>query len=196
MTDIILCLVILAILALIIYCLCVFLYFLVCKYPVISIAFFIFISLIVTASLIDDDCLIDVKKLSEDVRPNFNKDFSKIAKFSLAARNNNPGNLRHVGSISGFREFSSMQAGYSAMVRDLKAKISGKSRYTDGTENLSELIHIYAPPSENDTRHYVAKVAGYMGVKRDIATSKIDVYMLAKAMIKVEDSRLFKLLFE
>jgi hypothetical protein len=78
-----------------------------------------------------------------------------------------------------------MQAGYYAMLRDLKAKISGKSRYTDGTENLSELIYIYAPPSENDSRYYVTKVAGYMGVKRDTKISKMDVYMLAKAMIKV-----------
>jgi len=132
-------------------------------------------------------------KLSD--QPQFNQDFSKIQKYSLAARYNNPGNLRPVNSQAGFRQFPDMKSGYKALIHDLEAKISGRSKFTSGDETLEELIYIYAPPSENNSKAYVSKVALMLEVSISEPIANLDVHQLAKAIIYVEDIRLFKKIY-
>jgi hypothetical protein len=129
------------------------------------------------------------------VRPSFDQDFSRIKRKSIAARHNNPGNLRAVNSQIGFRQFPDMESGYNALIYDLKAKISGRSKFTSGDETLEELIYVYAPPLENNSKAYVSKVAGMLGVSSTEPIANIDVHQLAKAIIYVEDIKLFKKIY-
>lgn len=133
--------------------------------------------------------------ISVESNPCFEHDFSALKKVSLAARHNNPGNLRPINSQSGFRQFSDMESGYNALIRDLELKLSGRSKFTNGDETLEELICIYAPPSENNSKVYVAKVAAMLAAEITEPITNLDVHQLAKAIIYVEDIRLYKKIF-
>jgi hypothetical protein len=84
-------------------------------------------------------------------------------------RNNNPGDIR-VGDAwqgmtgaddKGFVIFDSIAWGMRAMATDLLNKIS------KGENTITEIISIYAPPSENDTASYIAAVSADMGIDPD-----------------------------
>ena len=77
--------------------------------------------------------------------PCFEHDFTALKEVSMAARHNNPGNLKPINSQYGFRQFTDMESGYKALIHDLEAKISGRSKFTSGDETLEDLIYIYAP---------------------------------------------------
>jgi hypothetical protein len=83
----------------------------------------------------------------------------------LGLRNNNPGDERPgdnwqgmIGTNEGFIVFQDISWGIRAMAQDLLNKIN------KGENTITEIITIYAPPSENDTAAYIAAVSADMGV--------------------------------
>ncbi|CAB5212900.1 hypothetical protein UFOVP191_62 [uncultured Caudovirales phage] len=123
-----------------------------------------------------------------------NEELMKIAGGSqpLSVRNNNPGNLRPVGSDSGFQQFASAEDGMNAMQRDLQAKVSGnslvmKSKFGAGyTPTIENVISTWAPPSENNTAAYINDVSRNSGISPTQPLSVADVQKIAPAMIKHE----------
>jgi hypothetical protein len=87
----------------------------------------------------------------------------------IGLRNNNPGNLRlttdvwkgQTGSESGFVTFSDLSWGVRAMATVTAHDINS------GLDTLAKYINSYAPPSENDTAAYVAKMAAATGFAPD-----------------------------
>jgi len=85
-------------------------------------------------------------------------------------RNNNPGDLRAsginwqgaTGSNEGFVTFSDSTYGLRALALDLTNKING-----DGLTTISDIISVYAPPSENDTETYIDNVSAQTGFEAD-----------------------------
>lgn len=105
----------------------------------------------------------------------------------ISVRNNNPGNLRPVGANKGFQGFGTPQEGLQAMRDDLTAKVTGKSRAMNGAQpTLSNLLNVYAPPSENDTARYIGNVAQATGLNPNQPLTPQDVDKLIPAMIKQE----------
>lgn len=111
-------------------------------------------------------------------------------------RNHNPGNLVKGstpwdGEVSGadarFAAFATPEHGIRALGKNLLA-------YQDrhGLNTVSDIIARWAPASENDTRAYIASVAGAAGVAPD---AKIDLHdpktlaSITKAIISFENGR-------
>lgn len=121
----------------------------------------------------------------------------EIAKdgLTLAERNNNPGNLRFIGQKgavkgdSGFAKFESYDDGFNAMINDLKAKQTGRTKTGLGPNStLSDLINVYAPAADkNNPVAYSNTVAKLMGVTPDTKIGDLDTNELAKSMAAVED---------
>lgn len=89
---------------------------------------------------------------------------------SRGLRNNNPLNIRHnedifQGEINGndksFKTFSSLPYGYRAAFVTLATYLSR------GWNTIETIISIWAPPAENDTENYIAKVEKWSGVPRN-----------------------------
>jgi hypothetical protein len=110
----------------------------------------------------------------------------------ISVRNNNPGNLRPVGSDSGFQAFSSPQDGINAMRADLNAKIMGtsgamKANFGEGyLPTLANVISTWAPPSENDTQNYINFVSRKTGLDPNQPLETTDIDKLIPAMIEME----------
>ena len=73
---------------------------------------------------------------------------------------NNPGNLRYSRfgetAMSGFALFDNYHTGFLALLYDLRSKATGRTVTGLGPDStLEELMHIYAPPSENNTLSYL-----------------------------------------
>lgn len=123
----------------------------------------------------------------ESVAPN--------AQGTLAQRNNNPGNLRFANQKGatkgdkGFAKFDSYEAGYEALLNDLKSKQTGKTRTgLKPTSSLQDLINVYAPKADNnDPTSYANTVARSLGVTPNTPISGLDTKRLADAMAQVED---------
>lgn len=79
----------------------------------------------------------------------------------LGIRNNNPGNLRPVGSSTGFQQFNTMQEGMAALDANLQ------SYGQKGRDTIRKVISAWAPPSENDTEAYIATVSKRLGIPPD-----------------------------
>lgn len=83
--------------------------------------------------------------------------------FSLAERNNNPGNLRYVGQAGatkgekGFAKFHSDDAGIAALEKQLLLE---QSR---GRNTIGEIMEKYAPRNENDTDAYIKTLSRSTG---------------------------------
>ncbi len=71
-----------------------------------------------------------------------------------------------------------------ALKANIKAKIKRNINLT-----LKELIHIWAPPVENDTNAYVNSAAKKIGVTPETKVTNIDVNKLAKAIADVESGK-------
>lgn len=94
-------------------------------------------------------------------------------------RNCNPGNIRRskvryrgevaYGGDPEFRVFESMALGYRAMFVLLHTY-----RLKHRCHTLREMIARYAPPSENNTEAYIARVARQSGVNPDAAVDTLD----------------------
>lgn len=105
----------------------------------------------------------------------------------LALKNNNPGNLRVVGSDTEFQEFSTMQEGFNALIKQLDLYKTGKSDNTTGNETLGELMNIYAPKKDKNNPDAYAKVlAEKLGITVDTLIKDIDTNKLAVAISSVE----------
>lgn len=114
-------------------------------------------------------------------------------------RDNNPGNLRYsgktglarahavgaVGLDKDFAIFPSVAAGERALDAFIALKASRKA-------SLADVMHLYAPPSENKTAAYIATIATALGVT---PTSTLDTFsdkqkaLLAQTIIVVEGSQ-------
>jgi len=109
---------------------------------------------------------------------------------SLAERNFNPGNIRFIGQANaaegekGFARYGSMQEGYQALAKQLQLYGSGKSKAAGHRKlnTIEDIMGIYAPTSENDTRSYIntlVKQTGF-GPKQQLDLTNVDV--LSKIM--------------
>jgi hypothetical protein len=93
---------------------------------------------------------------------------------TIAARNNNPGNLRYaptqVGSentVNGvFATFASPADGWLALQNYINTKAN------QGT-TLRNFIYTYAPPSENNTSSYLDYLVGSLGIGADQSLSDL-----------------------
>lgn len=110
---------------------------------------------------------------------------------SRGIRNCNPGNIRHSattyrgekqGVDTAFKSFVSMAWGYRAMFVLL---FTYRKRY--GDKNLQQMIHRYAPPSENHTAQYVDTVSKRSGVGAYVDLNTMD----RKTMIPVVSAMSF-----
>lgn len=110
----------------------------------------------------------------------------------LSITNNNPGNLRPVGSSQGFQGFSTPEDGLQAMRDDLFAKIAGNSpamtsRYGEGyAPTLENVLSVWAPPSENDTEGYIQFVSDRSGLDRGTPLTPEDIDKFLPAMVQME----------
>jgi hypothetical protein len=114
---------------------------------------------------------------------------------SRGLRNNNPLNIRHSedvfqGEISGndksFKTFSSLPYGYRAAFVTLATYLSR------GWNTIETIISIWAPPAENDTENYIAKVEKWSGVPRNKKLTAIDgpeYILIVAAMSFVENGQ-------
>lgn len=105
----------------------------------------------------------------------------------LAYVNNNPGNLKFVGQTGavrgekGFARFRSPQEGFNALIRQVKLDASrGLS--------LAKFVHKFAPPSENNTRLYIAQLAKRLGVSASTPIARLNATVLAKEVARKESS--------
>lgn len=103
---------------------------------------------------------------------------------SRGMRNNNPGNLRAVGNQNsdrqGFRVFGTMEEGIKAAEAQLQ-------RYADrGINTVEKIIATWAPPSENDTKKYIADVIADTGFKADEVIDSGSRAILLASMFKHE----------
>ena len=80
---------------------------------------------------------------------------------------NNVGNLRPVGSDTGFQQFKTPQEGIAAMDKNLE--VYGSKH---GINTLRGVISRWAPTSENDTENYINEVSKRTSIKPD---DKIDL---------------------
>jgi len=114
---------------------------------------------------------------------------------SRGLRNNNPLNIRHnedifQGEINGndksFKTFSSLPYGYRAAFVTLATYLSR------GWNTIETIISIWAPPAENDTENYIAKVEKWSGVPRNrklTATDGPEYILIVAAMSFVENGQ-------
>ncbi len=106
-----------------------------------------------------------------------------------AAKNLNPGNLRFAGQAGatrgagGFAAFPSVDEGLVALAKQLNLYLTGKSAMGQ-LDTVASLIGAYAPPNENDTKAYVNKVAGFMGIDANAKLGK-DPATMAKLMAAI-----------
>ncbi|MBC5758856.1 hypothetical protein H8S94_04270 [Klebsiella pneumoniae] len=100
---------------------------------------------------------------------------------TLADRNNNPGNIRPVGS-GGFRAFGSALEGWEAMKNQLMRYFTGK---TTGRrlQTIMDIVSTWAPAADNnDPAKYARDVAGWMGVSPTAALNLSDPNTMAMLM--------------
>ena len=114
----------------------------------------------------------------------------------LGVRNNNPGNIRHStspwrgkvagGGYKGFEVFTEERWGLRAMLIILRNYMT---RYH--LQTVPEIIHKYAPPSENATDRYVESVLRRtcFGREEQLKPTEEHLTRLAHAMIIVEIGR-------
>ena len=94
---------------------------------------------------------------------------------SLAARNNNPGNLRTWGNtpvVDGFARFDTPAAGWSALVGQIELNISRGLSLGEFFGGKPGVYPGYAPAADdNQPAAYAQYVAGRVGVPVDIPLS-------------------------
>lgn len=110
-------------------------------------------------------------------------------------RNNNPLNIRNSrdlfrGEIKGkdksFKTFSSLSYGYRAGFVTIGTYLSR------GWNTIEKIISHWAPPSENNTKNYIAKVEKWSGVPRNKKLTAIDgadYILIVAAMSFVENGQ-------
>lgn len=97
---------------------------------------------------------------------------------TIAYRNHNPGNLRWspfmLEERDGFAVFLNDGVGFAALVWDIWSKARGNtSTGLDANSTIEQLIHVWAPPHENDTEKYIEFVCNRTGLDRDTKLSAL-----------------------
>lgn len=102
---------------------------------------------------------------------------------TLADTNNNPGNIKDPATGT-FKQFSTPQEGFSAMLDDLHNKITGNtSTGLNGNSTLYDLISKWAPSTDNNNpANYTANVATWAGVLPTTKLSDLQDNLPAVAM--------------
>lgn len=103
-------------------------------------------------------------------------------------RNNNPGNIGKgvgfAGEVEGgdarFATFESPEAGVRALARNLLTY-----QQQHGLDTVTDILHRWAPPSENDTASYVRTVADRLGVAPDQPLNLADPSTLARLTVAI-----------
>lgn len=104
-----------------------------------------------------------------------------------AARNNNPGNLRYAGQPGatkdkhGFAVFATAQDGAQALYEQI---LRDANRGLSATQFLTK----YAPPDENDTRRYMARMRKALGAAADGPLAEADPLAVAKFIAHQESN--------
>jgi hypothetical protein len=107
---------------------------------------------------------------------------------SVASRNNNPGNLKAVGSqprdARGFAIFPTLEAGIAAANRQLNL-YAGRGKNTIG-----DIIPTYAPAKDNNNvQAYIDAITKETGLKADQQLSPADRAAVLKAIFNHEDPK-------
>lgn len=110
-------------------------------------------------------------------------------------RNNNPGNIEHnprtrwqgqIGHDGRFATFQTPEQGLRALSRDLGTKMAR------GQTSVRSILTQYAPPHENDTAAYIARVSRALGVDPGAALDPNDARVragLMSAIVQHENGR-------
>lgn len=119
---------------------------------------------------------------------------------SLSQRNRNPGNLRltayqrkaygAVPGEKGFARFPSYEAGFQALMEDIRAKIMGGSAHIDYRRNptILDYIRVYAPEGDgNDPVKYAWAVCQSVAPEYQI-TPKTPLTELARIIVAEESA--------
>lgn len=115
---------------------------------------------------------------------------------SLAQRNNNPGNLRfnnQTGAVkgdAGFAKFNSYDEGFNALLNDIKAKQTGKTKTKLGPNStIQDLMEVYSPASDSNNPTRLANtLAQGLGVPVNSPIGNLDTQKLAKLISINEDA--------
>jgi len=95
-----------------------------------------------------------------------------------------------------FRKFKSPQAGYNALVRDIEIKQSGNSSVIDSSSTIKELVEIYAPKFENNTKKYLSVLVDSLNIFNHTKINTINKHLLAKFILMQENRKIYNLLFK
>lgn len=107
-------------------------------------------------------------------------------------RNNNPFNMvktnikwqgKVAGTDSKFETFATIEQGIRAGIIDIVGDIS-----KDGKNTIKKLITVFAPPTENDTLHYISTMVKATGVSPDSVLNpngKLDPNFLNKLALGI-----------
>lgn len=119
-------------------------------------------------------------------------------KLPRGIRNNNPLNIRKGNNWQGevanptdkeFEQFVSMQMGVRAGFKILKNYMTGYGGRVKPLTNVHDIIHRWAPPSENNCRAYidsVCRVSGLHEFERLQFSDRNKMLALVDGMIRVE----------
>ena len=119
-------------------------------------------------------------------------------KLPRGIRNNNPLNIRKGNNWKGevsnstdgeFEQFVSMQWGIRAGFKILKNYMTGYGGRVKALTNIHDIIHRWAPPSENNCRVYIDSVCRFSGLhefERLQFSDRNKMLALVDGMIRVE----------
>lgn len=119
-------------------------------------------------------------------------------KLPRGIRNNNPLNIRKGNNWKGevakcsdgeFEQFVSMQWGIRAGFKILKNYMTGYGGKMKALTNVHEIIHRWAPPSENNCKAYIDSVCRFSGLhefERLQFSDRSKMLALVDGMIRVE----------
>ena len=109
----------------------------------------------------------------------------------LAIKNNNPGNIRVPGTDK-FQKYDTLQAGFDALLKQIKMYQDGSSDNTTGKETLLELMKIYAPASDkNNPEAYAKYLAEILNISINAPISQINTNKLALAIASKESTQTY-----
>lgn len=123
---------------------------------------------------------------------------TKKIKVPRGIRNNNPLNIRKGNNWKGevynstdgeFEQFVSMQWGVRAGFKILKNYMTGYGGRVKALTNIHDIIHRWAPPSENNCRAYIDSVCRFSGLhefERLQFSDRNKMLALVDGMIRVE----------
>lgn len=123
---------------------------------------------------------------------------TKTQKVPRGIRNNNPLNIRKGNNWKGevavsndgeFEQFVSMQWGVRAGFKILRNYMTGYGGRVKALTNVHDIIHRWAPPSENNCRAYIDSVCRFSGLhefERLQFSERNKMLALVDGMIRVE----------